>query len=183
MQELCFVAATRWANPMESVVVEFFPTFEAHAARRNFDHVELSAFAHRALGQRLERELKRLVNNLSHIADSQCDLRDTFSTCIDGRRLHGVKHTRDNAHLMHVMLPDLPHALKRGRPFSASLLLGLLDGEILVVILVVRALFLLLLDALGKHDARNQKADLVKPDKRGEHEQHGDGVGVRCNRR
>lgn len=183
MQELCFVAATRWANPMESVVVEFFPTFEAHAARRNFDHVELSAFAHRALGQRLERELKRFVDNLSHIADSQCDLRDTFSTCIDGRRLHGVKHTRDNAHLMHVMLPDLPHALKRGRPFSASLLLGLLDGEILVVILVVRALFLLLLDALGKHDARNQKADLVKPDKRGEHEQHGDGVGVRCNRR
>ena len=183
MQELCFVAATRWANPMESVVVEFFPTFEAHAARRNFEHVELGAFAHRALGQRLERELKRLVNNLSHIADSQCDLRDTFSTCIDGRRLHGVKHTRDNAHLMHVMLPDLPHALKRGRPFSASLLLGLLDGEILVVILVVRALFLLLLDALGKHDARNQKADLVKPDKRGEHEQHGDGVGVRCNRR
>ena len=183
MQELCFVAATRWANPMESVVVEFFPTFEAHAARRNFDHVELSAFAHRALGQRLERELKRLVNNLSHIADSQCDLRDTFSTCIDGRRLHGVKHTRDNAHLMHVMLPDLPHALKRGRPCSTSLLLGLLDGEILVVILVVRALFLLLLDALGKHDARNQKADLVKPDKRGEHEQHGDGIGVRCNRR
>ena len=183
MQELCFVAATRWANPMESVVVEFFPTFEAHAARRNFDHVELSAFAHRALGQRLERELKRLVDNLSHIADSQCDLRDTFSTCIDGRRLHGVKHTRDNAHLMHVMLPDLPHALKRGRPCSTSSLIGLLDGEILVVILVVRALFLLLLDALGKHDARNQKADLVKPDKRGEHEQHGDGIGVRCNRR
>ena len=183
MQELCFVAATRWANPMESVVVEFFPTFEAHAARRNFDHVELGAFAHRALGQRLERKLKRLVDDLGHIANAQCDLRDAFSTCIDGRRLHGIKHTRNNAHLMHVMLPDLPHALKRGRPFSASLLIGLLDGEILVVIFVVRALFLLLLDALGKHDARNQKADLVKPDKRGEHEQHGDGVGVRCNRR
>ena len=183
MQELCFVAATRWANPMEPIVVEFFPTFEAHAARRDLDHVELGALAHRTLGQRLERKLKRLVDDLGHIADSQCDLRDTFSTCIDGRRLHGVKHTRDNAHLMHVMLPDLPHALKRGRPFSASLLLGLLDGEILVVILVVRALFLLLLDALGKHDARNQKADLVKPNKRGEHEQHGDGVGVGCNRR
>ena len=183
MQELCFEAATRWANPMESVVVEFFPTFEAHAARRNFDHVELSAFAHRALGQRIECELKRFVDNLGHIADAQCDLCDAFGTCIDGRRLHGIKHTRNNAHLMHVMLPDLPHALKRGRPFSASLLLDLLDGEILVVILVVRALFLLLLDALGKHDARNQKADLVKPNKRGEHEQHGDGVGVGCNRR
>ena len=183
MQELCFVAATRWANPMESVVVEFFPTFEAHAARRDLDHVELGALAHRTLGQRLERKLKRLVDDLGHIANAQCDLRDAFSTCIDGRRLHSVKHTRDNAHLMHVMLPDLPHALKRDRPCSASLLLGLLDGEILVVILVVRALFLLLLDALGKHDTRNQKADLVKPDKRGEHEQHGDGVGVRCNRR
>ena len=168
---------------MESVVVELFPTFEAHAARRNLYHVELGTFAHRPLGQRFECELERLVDDLGHVAYSQCDLRHAFSTCIDSRCLHSVKHTRDNAHLMHVMLPDLPHALKRGRPFSASLLIGLLDGEILVVILVVRALFLLLLDALGKHDARNQKADLVKPNKRGEHEQHGDGVGVGCNRR
>jgi len=183
LQELCFVTTTRWANPMEPIVVEFFPAFEAHAARRDLDHVKLGALAHRTLGQRLERKLKRLVDDLGHIANAQCDLRDAFSTCINGRCLHGVKHTRDNAHLMHVMLPDLPHALKRGRPCSTSLLLDLLDDEILVVILVVRALFLLLLDALGKHDARNQKADLVKPNKRGEHEQHGDGVGVGCNRR
>ena len=183
MQELCFVATTHRADTVESVVIEFFSTFETHTARSNLYHVELGTFAHRALGQRIECELKRFVDNLGHIADAQCDLCDAFGTCIDGRRLHGIKHTRNNAHLMHVMLPDLPHALKRGRPFSASLLLGLLDGEILVVIFVVRALFLLLLDALGKHDARNQKADLVKPDKRGEHEQHGDGVGVRCNRR